>query len=95
MPQTIKVTILPETASNKAFTLTSSDPDVLEVVEGNKFNVIGKEGDTATLTVTTEDGGYTATCEVTVKAADVAVENVSVGIDSTEAKAGETVTVTL
>jgi uncharacterized protein YjdB len=95
MPQELKVTILPETATNKAYTLTSSDPEVLEIVGGNKFKAVGKEGDTATLTVTTEDGGFTAECEVTVKASDVKVDSVSLDLDSIDAEEGETISVTL
>lgn len=95
MPQELKVTILPETASNKVFTLTSSDTDVLEIIDGNVCKVVGKAGDTATLTVTTEDGGYSATCEVTVKTADVKVDSVGLDAESIDVEAGETITVTL
>jgi uncharacterized protein YjdB len=96
MPQIIKVTILPENATDKAFTISSSDPEIVEVqADGVSCKVVGKAGEKATLTVTTHDGEYTAECEVTVKAADVQVEGVSVDIDSTEAEEGETITVTL
>jgi len=96
MPQIIKVTILPENATDKAFTISSSDPEIVEVqADGVSCKVVGKAGEKATLTVTTHDGEYTAECGVTVKAADVQVEGVSVDIDSTEAEEGETITVTL
>ena len=62
---TLTATVSPDDATNKAVTWESSDPttvsvDANGVVTGNKIG-------SATITVTTEDGGKTATCEVTVK----------------------------
>ena len=58
------VTILPAEAENKNFTLTSSVPSVATVDSTGLVSAIsvGK----TTITVTTEDGGFTDTCEVTV-----------------------------
>ena len=55
--------IIPENATNQTVTWTSSNPSVLSVDENG--NVSALEFGNATLTVTTEDGGKTATCAVT------------------------------
>lgn len=62
--QTLTATVLPAYATNKNVTWVSSDTSVA-TVENGVVTAVGKG--TATITVTTEDGGYTATCEVTVK----------------------------
>ena len=62
--QTLTATVLPADATNKNVTWVSSDTSVA-TVESGVVTAIGKG--TATITVTTADGGYTATCEVTVK----------------------------
>lgn len=60
---TINATIDPADATNKAIEWTTSDPHVATVVDG----VVTPVSDgTATITATTVDGGFTATCEVTV-----------------------------
>ena len=61
----IKATITPEDATNKKVTWTSDNEAVAKVDESGKVTSIS-EG-TANITVTTEDGGKTATCTVTVK----------------------------
>ena len=62
--QTLTATVLPADATNKTVTWASSDPAVA-TVENGVVTAVGKG--TATITVTTANGGYTATCEVTVK----------------------------
>lgn len=62
----LTATIAPENATNKNMTWTSSDPDTATVDE-NGHVTAKKAGETpAVITVTTEDGGKTATCKVTV-----------------------------
>ena len=61
---TATVTISPDNAANKNYTLASSNPDVLSV-EGNV--VTGVAQGRATLTVTTADGNHTASKEVAVE----------------------------
>lgn len=61
--ETLTVTVEPSNATNKAVTWKSSDDTIATVTNGIVTAV--KEG-TATITVTTDDGGKTATCEVTV-----------------------------
>ena len=65
---TLTATVLPNNAGNKNVTWSSSDPSVVSV-SGNKLTAI-KQG-TAIITVKTEDGGFTATCTVTVKSKNV------------------------
>ena len=62
----LKASILPSDATNKEVTWTSSDEKVAKVDENGKVIAVG-EGK-ATITVTTKDGDFKATCEVTVKA---------------------------
>lgn len=62
--QELTAVIAPSNATNKNVTWVSSDISVA-TVENGVVTAVGKG--TATITVTTEDGGYTATCEVTVK----------------------------
>ena len=61
------VTVAPATATNKAVTWTSSAPAIATVDASG--TVKGIAPGTATITVKTADGGKTATCAVTVKAA--------------------------
>lgn len=56
-------TVLPENATNKNVTWTSSDESVATVVNGE---VTGVSAGNATITVTTEDGAHTDSCLVTV-----------------------------
>ena len=64
---TLTATILPEAAMDKSVTWSSSNDEVATVAKGVVTAVA--EG-TATITVTTTDGGLTATCAVTVKLTD-------------------------
>lgn len=59
--------VAPENATNKTVTWTSSDETVATVVEGK---VTAVATGTATITVTTEDGGKAAQCVVTVVDSD-------------------------
>ena len=63
---TLKATVAPSDAANKAISWSTSN-DSVATVDNGKVTAVG-EGN-ATITVTTEDGGFTATCQVTVAAA--------------------------
>lgn len=61
--ETLTATVVPENATNKAVTWSTSNDKVAAVADGKVTAVApGK----ATITVTTVDGSHTATCEVTV-----------------------------
>ena len=60
---TLTATVEPANATNKAVTWSSDKPEVA-TVEGGKVIAVGAGN--ATITVTTEDGTFTATCKVTV-----------------------------
>ena len=61
---TITATVTPDNAENKAYTWSSSNVQVASVSGGK---VTGVKAGSATITATTEDGGKTATCAVTVQ----------------------------
>lgn len=63
---TLTATVAPSDATNKAITWSSDDETVATVEEGV---VTAVAAGNATITVTTEDGSKTATCSVTVNAA--------------------------
>lgn len=67
---TLVATVLPETASNKAVTWSSSKPAVASV---NNGVVKALTEGTATITATTVDGGFTASYALTVKKVQPAV----------------------
>ena len=80
--QTVQLTatVVPVSAENKAVTWKSSNPEVASV--SSTGLVSGQKAGTAQITVTTEEGGKTAVCQVTVR-------------DPETPPPGETATVTL
>ena len=75
----VPYTVLPSDATNKAVTWSTSNSSVATVSNGI---VTGVAPGTATITVTTVDGGYTDTCTVTIKAAFIPVTGVTLNVDS-------------
>ena len=71
---TLTANVLPADAADKNVTWKSSDEAVATVVDG-VVTAVGKG--TATITVTTEDGGFTATCTVTVTAKPVPIKRIA------------------
>ena len=63
--ETLTATVLPSDAANKNVTWSSSD-NTVATVENGKVTAVAEGG--ATITVTTEDGNKTATCNVIVQA---------------------------
>ena len=100
---TLTATVEPSDAANQNVTWASSDPSVATVDAAGKVTAVAPG--TATITVTTADGGFTATCTVTVRP-DIppanpnyritveATQGGTVTADPTAAKAGTTVTLT-
>lgn len=62
--ETLTATVAPDNATNKKVTWKSDKPEIATVDASGKITGV-KEGE-ATITVTTEDGGKTATCKVSV-----------------------------
>ena len=73
--ETLTATVLPEDATNQNVTWKSDKPEIATVDANGKVTAV-KVGE-ATITVTTEDGGKTATCMVTVNETSVAVTGVT------------------
>jgi hypothetical protein len=71
----LTATVIPSDAINKAVRWESSDPSVATVSEETGLVTAKAEG-WATITVTTVDGNKTATCTVTVKKDNSAIEEV-------------------
>ena len=84
---TLTATVAPADATNKAVTWSSSDPNVAIVSAGGM--VTANAGGITTITVTTVDGSFTATCEVTVI---IPVTGISLNESVLTVKAGEPVT---
>ena len=78
---TLVATIEPANATNKTVTWSSSNSTVASVT--NMGVVQAKAAGTADITVTTEDGGYTATCSLTVTAGDVPLTGLRVSPSET------------
>jgi len=72
--ETLVPTIQPSNATNKSVSWASSDASIASVSNGM---VTAVAPGTATITATTQDGGKTATCKVTVSKRTVAVTGVS------------------
>ncbi|MCI2107603.1 MAG: Ig-like domain-containing protein [Bacteroidales bacterium] len=85
----IKATVTPENATDKDVSWTSSSADVA-AVDGNGKVTVVKAGE-ATVTVTTKDGGKSATCKVTVTAKPVPVTGVKLDKTELTLKKGESV----
>ena len=70
---TIQATVTPSNATNKAVVWTSSNENVATVSANGVVSAVGTG--TATITATTIDGGFTATCAVTVSVENLIVES--------------------
>lgn len=91
---TLTATVKPADASNKTVTWASSAPTIASVVNGV---VTALKSGTATITAKTEDGGFTATYSLTVKAKVSTISTthgvrLSTGSGTTKASADDTTT---
>ncbi len=91
--ETLEATVLPEDATNKTVVWTSSNKSVATVNANGRVTALSA-GKT-TITVTTVNGGETATCEVIVtEDATVPVEGVTLDKSSVSMEKGESTTLT-
>ncbi len=81
-------TLQPENAKQVKLIWTSSDETIATVDENGNVKAL-KEG-TVTITVTTEDGKYSASCTVTISKETVAVEGVAIS-GATQVNVGGTI----
>ena len=84
---TLVATIEPANATNKAVTWSSSNSTVASVT--NMGVVQAKAAGTADITVTTADGGHTATCSFTVTAEDVPLTGLKISPAEKHIKVGQ------
>ncbi len=82
-------TITPGDATDKAVTWSSTNPSVAAVDNSGKVTAVG--GGSAEITVKTKDGGYTASCKVTVT---VPVTGISLNTSSLTLMPGSSSTLT-
>ncbi|MBP5334500.1 MAG: leucine-rich repeat protein [Bacteroidales bacterium] len=85
---TLTATVLPENATNKNITWSSSDNSIAEINDGT---VTAIEAGNATITVTTEDGEKTASCSITVV---YRVTGISLDMTEAELEVGENLELT-
>ena len=90
--ETLTATVKPDNADNRKVTWSSDKTDVATVDGAGRVTAV-KAGE-AVVTVTTEDGGKTATCKVTVKAKAVNVTEVTLDRTELTLTEGETETLT-
>ena len=90
--ETLTATVKPDNADNRKVTWSSDKTEIATVDGAGRVTAV-KAG-VAVVTVTTEDGGKTATCKVTVKAKAVPVTGVSLDRTELTLTEGETETLT-
>lgn len=82
----LTATVMPDNATNKNISWSSSNTSIAVVNDGN---VTALKPGNATITVKSEDGGKTATCEVSVVESIYAVESVALDVTTAEIIVGD------
>ena len=88
----LTATIDPADATNQNVSWTSDDTTVATVSSDGLVTAV--QAGMATITVTTEDGGKTATCRVTVKMKEIPVTDVSLDYEEATLTEGDTLQLT-
>ena len=88
----LMATVLPSNATDKSVSWSSSNSGVATVDNNGKVTAVA--AGSAVITVTTTDGGKTATCTVTVTNPAVPVQSVSLNKTELSLNVGESVTLT-
>ncbi len=91
---TLVATIAPSNATNKTVIWSKTGNDISISGDGLNCIVTGVNAGSGTVTVTTQDGSYTASCAITVTSGTIAVTGVSLDKNSAEILEGETTTLT-
>ncbi len=86
--QQLTETVMPSDASDKTVSWSSSDESVATVSTSGLVTAVA-EG-SATITVTTNDGGYTATCSIDVVPQVISVTGVDLSVYNLQLEAGQT-----
>jgi uncharacterized protein YjdB len=87
-PPQLAVTVLPADATNQTITWSSNATGIATVDQNGRVSAVAAGA--ATITATSVDGGFTATCAVTVMATFVSVADVSISQNTATLHAGET-----
>ena len=90
---TLTATVEPANATNKNVEWWTSDLDVVSVIStsgSSKGYVEARKAGKATVTVKTEDGEFSASCEITVEKKEVPVTGISIEPSSLKLPAGDT-----
>ena len=90
--ETLVATVMPENATDKSVVWESGNESAATVSQEGLVTAVG-EGK-ATITVKTNDGGFSASCEVTVKKKVIAVTGVKLSAESMTLREGEKGTLT-
>ncbi len=82
----LTATVLPDNATDKTVSWSSDNTSVVTVDQGGNLNAVG--AGQATVTVTTTDGGFSASCNVTVAKPVIHVTEVTLNKESVEMRSG-------
>lgn len=85
----LTATVEPSDAKNANVNWKSENTAIATISEAGEVKAIAPG--TTTITVTTEDGGFTATCQVTVKDLVIAVTGITLNQTSVDMKKGESI----